>query len=251
MRRCGPVRVLVVEDDPIAGADIVAGLRPLGYDVPKVTADIASALIAVERERPQVVLLDIKLAGGGDGIELAQLLRARAPRLALVFLTGCSDRETIDRAVRVRPSTYLIKPFGKDAVYAAVESALQGLPAETEAPVMVAHSARMKRVLALIEDNLHRNLTLADLAREAGLSRDHFGRLFREQLKISPHNYVVQRRMVVARRLLETTDQPILELATEVGYESQGYFTTVFKKECGCTPAAYRRRYRGETAGAV
>lgn len=245
----GPAQVQVVEDDPIVGGDLVATLRQLGYDAPPPLRDVASALIAIERRQPDVAILDIKLSGDGDGIDLAHLLRGRADGLAIIFLTGSSDHETIDRAVRVRPSSYLIKPYSRDAVYAAVETALQGRSRAPAAPPVAAHGSRLKRVLALIEDNLGRNVTLDEMAQEAGLSRDHFGRSFRQSLGLAPHTYLVQRRMTVARRLLETTDQPIVTVAMEVGYDSQAYFTTVFRRECGSTPAAYRRQHRGGGSG--
>ncbi|MEL7372764.1 MAG: DNA-binding response regulator, partial [Myxococcota bacterium] len=217
-----------------------------GYQPLPRVADLTTALLAIEREKPHVALLDIKLSGHGDGIELAQMIRAKQFELALIFLTSFSDRETIDRAVQVRPSGYLIKPFSQDAVYAAVEMAFQSIQIrDTEAtPSGMQHSPKLKRILGFMEKHLERNLTLAELADEAGLSRNHFGRLFREGIGTTPYKYLVHRRMIKACRLLETTDRPIVEVAIEVGYESQAYFSTVFKKECGCSPAAYRRDHR-------
>ncbi|MEM7676949.1 MAG: response regulator transcription factor [Myxococcota bacterium] len=240
----GPVRIQVVEDDPVIGEDLADCLKQLGYQPLPRVADLATALLAIEREKPHIALLDIKLAGHGDGIELARMIRAKQFELALIFLTSFSDRETIDRAVQVRPAGYLIKPFSQDAVYAAVEMAFQSVSTNSESPSGIQHGSKLKRVLAFMEKNLERNLTLLELADEAGLSRNHFGRLFREGIGTTPYKYLVQRRMVKARRLLETTDRPIIEVAVEVGYESQAYFSTVFKKECGVTPAAYRRDRR-------
>jgi AraC family transcriptional regulator len=96
-------------------------------------------------------------------------------------------------------------------------------------------------VTAFVEGAYTRDVTLAELAEVAGMSQYHFARLFKASTGLAPHQYVVRRRIEEARRLLERADVPVAQVGFEVGYESQGYFTTLFKREVGVTPAAYRR----------
>jgi AraC family transcriptional regulator len=65
-----------------------------------------------------------------------------------------------------------------------------------------AGAARLRNLLAWIEENLDQPLTLADLAQEAALSEYHFARMFRQSMKMAPHQYVMQRRMVKAQALI-------------------------------------------------
>jgi len=100
---------------------------------------------------------------------------------------------------------------------------------------------RLKRVTSYIEQNIDQPLSLACLARAAGLSRMHFASLFRKATGLRPHDYVVRRRVERAQRLLAGSSAPIVEIALTVGFQSQSHFTTVFKRALGITPHRWRQ----------
>jgi AraC-like DNA-binding protein len=83
-------------------------------------------------------------------------------------------------------------------------------------------------------------LTVADLARAAGLSRAHFSREFRRAFGESPHAYLLTRRLERAAALLRTTDRSVAEICFAVGLQSVGSFTTSFTRTYGMSPTAYR-----------
>jgi AraC-like DNA-binding protein len=83
-------------------------------------------------------------------------------------------------------------------------------------------------------------LTVDDLARAAGLSRAHFSRGFRRAFGVSPHAYLLTRRLERAASLLCFTDHSVAEICLRVGLRSIGSFTTSFKRAYGVPPAAYR-----------
>jgi AraC family transcriptional regulator len=101
---------------------------------------------------------------------------------------------------------------------------------------------KLFRVKELIESRLDADLTLEELANEVGYSRSHFLRLFRATTGMTPHRYVLKRRIEQARRLLRDGDLSIAEVAYACGFSSQAHLTLAFRKECGMTPAEYRRR---------
>lgn len=86
-------------------------------------------------------------------------------------------------------------------------------------------------------------LTVADLARAAGLSRAHFSREFRRAFGESPHQYLLTRRLERAAALLRNTDRPVTEICFAVGLSSLGSFTTSFGRIYGTTPLAYRASF--------
>jgi AraC-like DNA-binding protein len=86
-------------------------------------------------------------------------------------------------------------------------------------------------------------LTVADLARAAGLSEAHFSREFRRAFGESPHAYLLTRRLERAAALLRMTDNSVAEVCFSVGLQSVGSFTTSFTRTFGCSPMAYRRRF--------
>jgi transcriptional regulator GlxA family with amidase domain len=86
-------------------------------------------------------------------------------------------------------------------------------------------------------------LTVADLARAAGLSPAHFSREFRRTFGESPHAYLLTRRLERAAALLRTTDRSIADICLSVGLVSIGSFTTSFTRMFGAPPAAYRASF--------
>lgn len=83
-------------------------------------------------------------------------------------------------------------------------------------------------------------LTVADLARCAGLSRSHFSQEFRRAFGEPPHRYLLTRRLERAAALLRNTDRPVTDICLAVGLSSLGSFTTSFRRVNGLTPTAYR-----------
>jgi AraC-like DNA-binding protein len=86
-------------------------------------------------------------------------------------------------------------------------------------------------------------LTVADMAAAAGLSRAHFSREFRRAFGVSPHAYLLTRRLERAAALLRSTDNSVAEVCLGVGLQGVGSFTTSFKRAFGKTPTAYRASF--------
>jgi CheY-like chemotaxis protein len=108
-----PNRILVVEDEVIVARDICVQLTELGYTAVADTGAGEEAIKLAEQHRPDLVLMDVNLAGAMDGITAAREIRARLD-LPVVFLTAYANRETLDRAKEAQPFGYIIKPFAEE-----------------------------------------------------------------------------------------------------------------------------------------
>jgi DNA-binding LytR/AlgR family response regulator len=118
------MRILIVEDDPIIGADLEDRLQELGYETlgPISTGEEAVAFFD-QNLAPDLVLMDIQLGGQLDGIETVRLIQQKHTS-TFIFLTSNSDDATFTRAKSVKPSAFLSKPFrGRDLKH-AIELAL-------------------------------------------------------------------------------------------------------------------------------
>ena len=135
----GAPRVLIIEDDYIAAAALQRILHELGYDAWTATT-ARHALDGAAEKTPDVVLAEIRIPGPVDGIEAASELRQRY-RTAIVFLTALADDPTIERAKRVEPSGYLIKPASTTAVKVAIELALDQRERESSVAALEASLA--------------------------------------------------------------------------------------------------------------
>ncbi|MBI2918669.1 MAG: response regulator [Chloroflexi bacterium] len=116
-------RILVVEDESIVSMDMQAQLRALGYDLVGATSDSNEAIKQARESRPDLVLMDIHLADGMDGIEAAGEIWSRL-NIPVVYVTAYSDEETLHRAKVTEPFGYILKPFDRRELHTAIEMAL-------------------------------------------------------------------------------------------------------------------------------
>ena len=90
-----------------------------------------------------------------------------------------------------------------------------------------------------IDDNYHEPIDLQQISEQAFLSRFHFHRIFRQVYRYTPHQYLTKKRIDKAKDLL-AENKPVTEVCNEVGFESIGSFSVLFKKEIGFAPTYYR-----------
>jgi transcriptional regulator GlxA family with amidase domain len=87
-------------------------------------------------------------------------------------------------------------------------------------------------------------LTIDDLARRARMSKFHFIRAFKVETGQTPHQYLRALRIERAKHLLETTPAPVTDICEQIGFESLGSFSALFRRLTGESPAAYRAAHR-------
>jgi PAS domain S-box-containing protein len=118
-------RVLIVEDEMVVQLHLTRIVAELGHQVVGTAMNAREALELAAREAPELVLMDIHLADGDDGVETAQAL-VRQHDCAVVFVSAYADQATIERSERVGAAGYLVKPFSAPAVRAAITTAIAG-----------------------------------------------------------------------------------------------------------------------------
>lgn len=106
------------------------------------------------------------------------------------------------------------------------------------------YRARLVRVMAFIDANLDRDLPLDELAREACFSAFHFHRVFRAMLGMTVAGYVRRRKLVRAARRLADTDDPVVDVALDAGYEAHESFTRAFRAMYSLSPSEFREQSR-------
>jgi two-component system cell cycle sensor histidine kinase/response regulator CckA len=116
-------RVVIVEDQALTAVDLEIRLNHLGYQVVATAFSGAEALERIPVVLPDLILMDIDLGDGSDGVHVAEEIR-RSLDIPVVFLTAFRDARTIDRAKRTEPFGYLVKPVNDENLSAAVEIAL-------------------------------------------------------------------------------------------------------------------------------
>lgn len=107
----------------------------------------------------------------------------------------------------------------------------------------VAMSPKIQLAISFVQDNLHRAITVADIAQSVELSPSRLFYLFKSQVGMSPFCYLKNARLESARQLLETTLLNIKVVSAEVGYSDCSHFMRDFKKAYESTPSEYRDAY--------
>jgi AraC family transcriptional regulator len=102
----------------------------------------------------------------------------------------------------------------------------------------------LRRAIERLRSDTDADVSLAALASDAGLSRFHFCRAFKESTGLSPHAWLRQHRLEQAMNMLRHTDESVVSIAAALGYSSQTAFAAAFRKLTGETPSDWRRRMR-------
>lgn len=140
------INILIVENEPIIASDIETSLEKNEYKVADIAYTMEDALLALENNLPDLAILDINLAQGTEGIQIAEIIKSKY-QIPFIFLTSYSDRKTLDQAKHTEPSGYLVKPFTEVNLFTTIEIALYN------------HAQKLKQQFpALNLTNLNKNL---------------------------------------------------------------------------------------------
>jgi CheY-like chemotaxis protein len=117
-------RILLVEDDDIVSRVATWRLEKLGYEVCGRATNSSDAVNMAMQHHPDLVLMDIKIAGPSDGISTAKVLK-KTLSVPIIYLTSHTDDETIARAAETQPAGFIAKPFEDKDLKIAIEMALR------------------------------------------------------------------------------------------------------------------------------
>jgi AraC-like DNA-binding protein len=233
--------VLVVDDDEEARerySAVVAEALP-GYPV-RTAGDGAEALALMGEETPCLVILDLMMPEV-DGFEVLDAMRAdpRTRRVPVLVLSGRAlTFDDVERLERHALVTFQSKGvLSADETAAALHRTLFGserLPPRT--------GALVKRTIAYFHQHYDQPLTREEVASAVGASESYVTHVFRQELGLSPWDYLNRYRVGRARELLHATNDTITSIAHRVGFGDLSYFGRVFRKMTGLSPTEYRKR---------
>lgn len=119
----GP-RALIVEDETLIAEELRERLSRLGFSVIAAVDSANEGIAIATREHPDLVLMDIRLKGGKDGVQAAKEIREQVD-VPIVYLTAYSDRLTVDRVKETEHDGYILKPFHRGDLQSTIEVAIQ------------------------------------------------------------------------------------------------------------------------------
>ena len=157
-----PLKIGIVEDELLTAKSIAIALSKVGYTPLKPARNYTDALLMVEQQQPDLLLLDIVLEGEKDGIHLAHEINKQF-HIPFIFLTANSDAATVNRAKDVNPYAYLIKPFRQTELYSSIEIAFNNFNEQKRSHSAPAPAAPPAHFLFIKDGDTFRKVQLNDI----------------------------------------------------------------------------------------
>jgi RpiB/LacA/LacB family sugar-phosphate isomerase len=245
------VRIAIASDQAgqQAKQSLAVRLNETGHEVLDAAPSIAS------RERPdyaeQVALCVLRhdaergiiITSRGVGASVA------ANRVPGIRAAMCGDPHSARVGAHAEGMNVLVlalHAWDQERAHEVVDAYLRAALASVEA-VGGLPPWRLQRVFAHVRENLATEVSVAELAKTVGMSQYYFSKLFKTSTGTTPHQYVMRQRVERAQELLREGRTALASVATQVGFETQSHFTSVFRHLVGITPKRYREMHQPST----
>ena len=209
-----------------------------------------------------------RIGGGGEVTKVVCGYMACDPQLSQIFLSGLpqvfkvsirndpsgkwledSIRFSVDHADTDRAGSEAVRAKLSEVLFVeTLRAYISGLPQEHIGWLAGARDAEVGKTLALMHRHPAHPWTLADLAKEVGISRSVLAERFRHYLNETPMAYLTSWRLQLGAQMLSATSYSVAQIAAEVGYESEAAFNRAFKRDFEIPPARFRTQARSNGA---
>jgi len=195
-----------------------------------------------------------------DGLQLLKQLKSMYPSIPIIFITDIASEDIVLNAFKNGARDFLKKPINILELQETVQGILsvRNVACESRRPFQqrnFRHEEFIKKVTTeqpanlihsvhYIHNNLQKDITLEELAKEANLSKYHFCRQFKKHIGISPMKFIMSRKITRAKELLRREDTTISMIAAELGFNDISSFSEKFKKLTDITPTQFRQSHK-------
>lgn len=239
-------QILIVEDELLIAKDISLILEQEGYGTRIGITTTEEAIVALSASDYAMVLIDINLRNGSDGVALGNYL-LQLDTIPYIYITSHADNVTLDRVKDSRPHGIIIKPFKPIDIKTTVSVVLNNYKHKhidvfrSEEQLVNDVPFILKKVVKHIEDNITNRIDINELAQMTRWSSQHFIRVFTQFMGNTPYQFILKKKMEKAKVLITETNISMKDIAFELGFQSYGNFCKLFKRETGKNPDEYRK----------
>lgn len=266
------MHLLIVDD----GQYVVEYLKHLlnwtkfGIERIETTTNPAEARILLNSGRFDIMITDIRMPEI-SGLDLLEHIDCSGLKTKVIFLSGYSQFEYAQKAIRLGALDYLLKPVDKDDMDKAMCKALKHIgtaqqeqgddSAGTEPESQIQQSTQegswttcsetdiVRMVRNYIDGHLGDGLSLEELGSVVHLHPVYLSKLYKQETGENLSSHILRTRLEKSAHLLEVSNLHVMDIARMVGYRKPQYFIKLFKEMYGITPYQYRRRRISQTGG--
>lgn len=237
-------KVIVADDEKLIAQNIARKIEQVNpaFEVIAQTQTGLETLELTMKLLPDVIFSDIKMPEM-DGLELIERLKKQYPSALTVIISGYSDFEYVRTALKNSAVDYLLKPIDTEELNATLNRLEATLLARNQmlSPRRESSPADMvENIMTYLRENYAKPIDFSAIANEHAVSGSYLTKIFREHAGTTPTKFLTEYRILVAKRLLSTTELSVKEIAPLVGYPDPFYFSKAFKNVTGMSPLQYR-----------
>jgi len=236
-------KIMIVEDEDIIREGIRAIINRLGNDF-CVISECENGQIAWEsfqKKQPDIVITDIRMRRM-DGLELIEKLRLINKDIYIIIISGYSEFEYAQKALKYKVYEYILKPIDAGAfintlikIKGIIDEKREGNKSE------ITYSNQIiKEIMTYVSDHLTEDISLNTIALKMELTPNYLSTLFKSETGMNFTTFVADTRINKAKNLLLQSHLKIYEISDSCGYSNPKHFDLCFKKLVGMTPQQYR-----------
>lgn len=243
-------KVLLIDDEPWNLIEIQESVdwNALGYVVCGTADNSDLALRRIHQLHPDLIISDIRMPGM-SGLELIAHLREYKNRARVLFISGYSEFQYAQEAIKLQCDGYLLKPVDSEELEAYLNRISKKLSAEQNGQreeqtenLYPSQNRMVRETMDYIQKNYQDNPSLQEMADRFHVSATYLSHLVKEKTGTNFIKHVTALRIQKAQDLLLHTNHSISSIAKEVGYPDYSYFMRMFRQTTGMTPAEFRKK---------
>lgn len=246
--------ILIIEDNEDIKTYLKNKFNP-AYDIHTANDGNSGIKMALDII-PDIIITDI-IMPNGSGLKISELLKndSRTSHIPIIILTSKTSLEDQIEGMKVKADAFITKPFNFEFLEETIKNLLRNriilrdhytsnLPIETRSNSLSKLDKKFISTFTyIVEKNLsNSNLTIEMILNEMNISKVQLYRKVKALIGYNVNDYILSVRIQKAKYLLQDENFSISEIAYQVGFTSQGYFSTVFKSKVEVTPSEYREK---------
>lgn len=219
--------------------------KQMGFQIAGEARNGKEALDKLENEKFDMVLVDVMMPIM-NGLDLLKEIQERKIHIISIIASTYKEFDYVRTGMRLGALDYLLKPVSKEALMGCLSEVRERLEEQHDPveQIFITCGADIKagfvqKVMGYFRN--HHDVYLGEIAEEFQLSKDYFGKLFKEQMGENFNHFMLQYKMELAKRMLGDYEYKIYEISEKLGYKSTDYFAKLFKEYEGETPIQYRK----------
>lgn len=239
-------KVIIADDEPIVreGLQVLIDWKDLGYDLIEVCSDGAEVLEAIEKNCPDILILDIQMPVM-TGLEVAKYIYEKYPEIYIILLTAHAEFKYAKEAIEYQVKKYIVKTNLIDDLSLVLKELNKSLE-EEKGEREIKDRDILSDVLDYIDNNYMHKLSLEGIASKVYVNKFYLSRLFKEKRGENLFDYINKKRIEKSKYYIQKGNKKIYEIADMVGLYDTAYFSKLFKKYTGYSPKEYARRMESE-----